>query len=112
MTEYTSFWDGFNQLFAGGGIPLCISLIASGVRYLRTGFKTVRYHIASLSTSIFVGQIVFWFAIHHELDVFYTAALVGVCAYGSNTLIDAAIHRLRREVGEGSLSRHKEKGHE
>ena len=112
MTEYTTFWGGFSELFAGGGIPLFLSVAASFVRYLRTGWKSLRYHLGSLATSIFVGQVIFWFGLHHGFDIWYSAGFVTVGAYGSTFILDAIIYRLRKEIREGLPLRHKGEHHD
>ena len=101
MTNDSGFWGNLSELFAGAGVPLLLSLAASVVRFMKLGWQDWRHFMASLTTSIFVGQVVFW-----GLDWFHfcptvDAAIVSLSAYMGGSLLDAVFYRVRKEIREG-----------
>lgn len=101
MNEEASFLSGVSELFAGAGIPLLLSLAASFVRFSRYGWQSWRHFIASLFTSIFVGQVVFWGLDFFSLEPSVDAAIVSLSAYMGGSLIDAVVFRIGREIRDG-----------
>lgn len=98
MNEQASFLSSVSELFAGAGIPLLLSLAASFVRFSRYGWQSWRHFFASLFTSIFVGQVVFWGLDFFKLEPSVDAAIVSLSAYMGGSLIDAVVFRVRREI--------------
>lgn len=105
MSEEHSFFEGLSTLFAGAGVPLLLSLMASAVRFSRYGWRDWRHFFASLLMSIFVGQIVFWGLQYAGLDAQVEAAIVSISAYMGGSLLDALVYRVRHEIVEGTLPR-------
>jgi len=100
MTDGTGFWGNLSELFAGAGVPLLLSLAASLVRFLKFGWQSWRHFFASLTTSIFVGQVVFWGLDYFKLEPSVEAAIVSLSAYMGGSLLDAVVFRVGREIRE------------
>lgn len=100
MTDGSSFWGNLSELFAGAGVPLLLSLAASVVRFLKFGWRSWRHFAASLVTSIFVGQVVFWGLDYFGLQPSVKAAIISLSAYMGGSLLDAVVFRVRREIRE------------
>ena len=96
MTEH--FFDGISELIAGAAVPLILSISASVVRIVRYGWHSWRHMVASVTTSIFVGQVVFWGLKYFDLDASVAAAIVSVSAYMGGSLLDAVFCRVQQEI--------------
>ena len=100
MTDGPGFWGNLSELFAGAGVPLLLSLAASLVRFLKFGWQSWRHFFASLTTSIFVGQVVFWGLDYFGLQPSVEAAIISLSAYMGGSLLDAVVFRVGREIRE------------
>lgn len=96
-----SFFAGLPELFEGAGVPLLLSLAATGVRFLRFGWRGWRHFFSSITTSILLGQTVFW-GMDYYPDINFTvkAAATLAAAYGGSRILDAVLKRISREVRE------------
>ena len=98
MNNSNDFFTGLSELFAGAGVPLLLSLCASCVRFSKYGWQSWRHFLASLLTSIFVGQTVFWGLTYFNLDAPVAAAIVSISAYMGGSLLDAVVYRVGYEI--------------
>lgn len=96
-----SFFDGIEELLAGAGVPLMLSIFASIARFTRYGWLSLRHFLCSLITSIFVGQIVFWGLSYWPLDAAVDAAIVSISAYMGGSLLDLMVYRVKKEIRIG-----------
>jgi len=100
MTDGPGFWGNLSELFAGAGVPLLLSLAASLVRFLKFGWQSWRHFFASLTTSLFVGQTVFWGLDYFGFNPQVEAAIISLSAYMGGSLLDAVVFRVGREIRE------------
>ena len=104
-----TFWAGMSELVSGAGIPLLLSLVASGVRMLKNGWRGWRRSGSNLALSIFCGQVVWW-GLDYDSDIATTvkAAATLFAAFSATWLLDTLAYRLRKEICEsGHLPHHR-----
>ena len=102
-----TLFNGMGELVAGAGVPLLLSLGASGVRMLKTGWKGWKRGCSNIVTSIFAGQIVWW-GLDYAPDLATTvkAAATLFAAFSATWLLDALAYRLRKDIKEGGKLPH------
>ena len=101
MTDNGGFFEGLSEIIAGAGVPLLLSLGASAVRFVKSGWRGCRHFAASLLTSIFVGQVVFWGLDYFHWSPQVQAAIVSLSAYMGGSLLDALVFRVKHEIRDG-----------
>lgn len=108
-----SFFTGMGELVAGAGIPLLLSLVASGVRMLKTGWRGWRRGGSNLALSIFCGQVVWWGLDYcQDLPTTVKAAATLFAAFSATWLLDTLAYRLRKDIREGGHIPHHHRHHD
>ncbi len=105
-----NFFSGMGELLDGIGVPIVLSLTASFVRILRFGWVSTKRQLSSVTSSLFVGQVVFWGLSYWDVDQTVKAALVSISAYMGHALLDTIILRLKHDIENGVLPKRKRDG--
>ena len=106
-----TLFNGMSDLIAGAGVPLLLSLVASGVRMLNKGWKGWKRGCSNLALSIFCGQIVWWGLDYvQDLPTTVKGAAVLFAAFSATWLLDTLAYRLRKDIRDGHLPYHHEGG--
>ena len=104
----SNLFEGFEELIAGAGVPFMLSLVASIARCVRYGWRSLRHLLVSVTTSIFIGQVVFWgLSWWPDMSMQIKAAIVSLSAYMGGSLLDAVFFRVKKEIREGGRILHR-----
>lgn len=99
-------WNEFKEACAGLGAPVAIGMTASFVRLSRSGPRSWRRFLSSVSTSCFVGILVHWGLDYAAFPPTVDAAVIGISSYMGGSLLDAVHDRVISEVRHaGDLER-------
>ena len=98
MSETDMALQGAQELIVGIFTPIILSAVSTAVRLLRYGWKGLRHFAASLTTSAFVGVIVFWGLDYLDFSPTVDASIVSISAYMSGTLLDTFVFKIQETI--------------